>query len=514
MGDLRMQVSIEALQKGEDYVQDATVRQFDELLCRKVKIHDDKAETLIKQRLQYIGKLFVDMKIDDDIDRKQVPSQIDRQLYLCLNSHTDFDNNQDELIIRLKNIDTNEFVEIDKQNIEDIKTVTVGDKRWIQITDKTQKSIYNVINLGYSPNQHRWFGGCLGVSIDKHNVYILKILKHSRQNEIFYKCFINTDQNISGTNVIIQKDTMQQFQINQAVQICLPVNIDTCNGAKDGLDEHDEIRQVSDSLVKLEHSKEVEGLAEQGLDEIQIGCRPQELASDQESRMNIDDRWLDRTGLKVETIQPIEEYFKTMQYDYEFNDATEYTGKQAEEDLEMFVVKQNVDKFTKSIVDSGLLDIQDFPEGFRQKEKDILEFQLTQFCYQLYPAGIEVSLVDMLQLFRVMVQNIFRECNRYKRFVKSCYNADMTKCNFKKRDGFQKAVKHNVSNQLDLEQKRFPEKFIDPEKKYKYSFEGTEYQLTDIGMRAIVGFETQFKLMLLGNICAEQEENRKMQRLR
>ena len=69
------------------------------------------------------------MKIDDSVDKKQVPSQIDRQLYLCLNSHTDFDKNQDELIIRLKNIDTNEFIEIDKQSIEDIKTVDGG--HWI-----------------------------------------------------------------------------------------------------------------------------------------------------------------------------------------------------------------------------------------------------------------------------------------------------------------------------------------------------------------------------------------------
>lgn len=507
-----MQVSIEALQKGEDYIQEVTIRQFDELLCRKIKIHDDKAETLMKQRLQYIGKLFVEMRIDDSIDAQKVPSQVDRSICICLNRHADFDINQDTVVIRLKNIDTNEYIEIDRNNIVNIKNN--NEIKGIQITDNIQKLEYKVVNLGYNEKQNRIYGGCLGVSEDKHNIYILKIIKHSRQNEIFYKCFISTDQNPSGTNVIIQKDTLQSFQLNQSVKICLPVNIDTCNGAKDGLDEHDELKQVSQSLVELEHAKESEGLLNQAMTGIQIGCEPQELASDQESRMSIDNRWLDRTGLKAETIQSIEEYFKTMQYSYEFNDATEYTGQQAEQDLEMFIVKQNVDKFAKSIIDSGLLDIQDFPDGFKQKESEILEYSLYQFCYQLYPAGIEVSLVDMLQLFRVIVQNIFRECNRYKRFIKSCYNEEMTECNFKKRDGFQKAVRHNVSNQLDLEQKRFPEKFIDPEKKYKYSFEGNDYQLSDIGMRAVKGFETQFKLMLLGNICAEQEENRRMQRIR
>ena len=115
----------------------------------------------------------------------------------------------------------------------------------------------------------------------------------------------------------------------------------------------------------------------------------------------------------------------------------------------------------------------------------------------------------MLQVYRVIVPYFFNRSRRYINYLRQCYSSDGMQCNIKKRDNFMKAVPISVFNQIDMNSKKDPDKFVNTSRNIEYSLEGETYKINFLAKCALTGFEQCFKGLALGNRFQEEPDMRK-----
>ena len=211
--------------------------------------------------------------------------------------------------------------------------------------------------------------------------------------------------------------------------------------------------------------------------------------------------------LKVEKVQPLEEYFKQCLGSGILE--KQASSEKLENNFVLRLYEENANKITEQVIDSGLFDISDFPKNLKSSLIIQIKKETFEFCEGLYPPGIELSLVDMLQVYRVIVPYFFNRSRRYINYLRQCYSSDGMQCNIKKRDNFMKAVPISVFNQIDMNSKKDPDKFVNTSCNIEYSLEGETYKINFLAKCALTGFEQCFKGLALGNRFQEEPDMRK-----
>lgn len=391
-----------------------------------------------------------------------------------------------------------------------------------------------------------------------YKAVILKKLEHSRTKEIFYKIYVINalDPNDKGIFLCVSDKTLFNWDKSRLVEILLPekfqdidpedvLDIDDFDD-EESLDiemydiENDAGKISDDELSGDEYGYKADGIGyKQGQaelasifksdpseyqlnpeklqidfdDQIYSKAVSDEILSEVQSVINIPDYENIQNSqnevyrLKVEKVQPLEEYFEQCL-------GSDILEKQAsseklENNFVLRLYEENANKITEQIIDSGLFDISDFPKNLKSSLLIQIKKETFEFCEGLYPPGIELSLVDMLQVYRVIVPYFFNRSRRYINYLRQCYSSDGMQCNIKKRDNFMKAVPISVFNQIDMNSKKDPDKFVDTSRNIEYSLEGETYKINFLAKCALTGFEQCFKGLALGNRFQEEPDMRK-----
>lgn len=391
-----------------------------------------------------------------------------------------------------------------------------------------------------------------------YKAVILKKLEHSRTGEIFYKIYVINalDPNDKGIFLCVSDKTLFNWDKSRLVEILLPekfqdidpedvLDIDAFDD-EESLDievddfENDADKISDDELSGDEYGYKADGIGyKQGQAELasifksdpsEYQLNPEKLQIDFDDQIYskaVSDEILseDRSvislpdyksvqnsqnevyRLKVEKVQPLEEYFKQCL-------GSDILEKQApseklENNFVLRLYEENANKITEQIIDSGLFDISDFPKNLKSSLLIQIKKETFEFCEGLYPPGIELSLVDMLQVYRVIVPYFFNRSRRYINYLRQCYSSDGMQCNIKKRDNFMKAVPISVFNQIDMNSKKDPDKFVNTSCNIEYSLEGETYKINFLAKCALTGFEQCFKGLALGNRFQEEPDMRK-----
>lgn len=391
-----------------------------------------------------------------------------------------------------------------------------------------------------------------------YKAVILKKLEHSRTGEIFYKVYVINalDPNDKGIFLCVSDKTLFNWDKSRLVDILLPEKFDNID-PEDVLDiddfddeesldiEMDDFENDGDKISDDELSNDGYGYKADGIgykqgqaelasifksDPSEYQLNPEKLQIDFDDQIyskavsneilsevqsvislpdyeNIQNSQNEVYRLKVEKVQPLEEYFNQCL-------GSGILEKQAsQEKLENnFVLRlyeENANKITEQIIDSGLFDISDFPKNLKSSLLIQIKKETFEFCEGLYPPGIELSLVDMLQVYRVIVPYFFNQSRRYINYLRQCYSSDGMQCNIKKRDNFMKAVPISVFNQIDMNSKKDPDKFVNTSRNIEYSLEGETYKINFLAKCALTGFEQCFKGLALGNRFQEEPDMRK-----
>lgn len=391
-----------------------------------------------------------------------------------------------------------------------------------------------------------------------YKAVILKKLEHSRTGEIFYKIYVINalDPNDKGIFLCVSDKTLFNWDKSRLVEILLPekfqdidpedvLDIDAFDD-EESLDiEVDDFENDADKISDGELSDDEYGYKADGIgykqgqaelasifksDPSEYQLNPEKLQIDFDDQIyskavsneilsevqsvislpdyeNIQNSQNEVYRLKVEKVQPLEEYFNQCL-------GSGILEKQAsQEKLENnFVLRlyeENANKITEQIIDSGLFDISDFPKNLKSSLLIQIKKETFEFCEGLYPPGIELSLVDMLQVYRVIVPYFFNQSRRYINYLRQCYSSDEMQCNIKKRDNFMKAVPISVFNQIDMNSKKDPDKFVNTSRNIEYSLEGETYKINFLAKCALTGFEQCFKGLALGNRFQEEPDMRK-----
>lgn len=403
-----------------------------------------------------------------------------------------------------------------------------------------------------------------------YKAVILKKLEHSRTGEIFYKIYVINalDPNDKGIFLCVSDKTLFNWDKSRLVDILLPekfqdidpedvLDIDTFDEDEESLDiemddfENNDGRIVSNYTVLDDVSDDMNGYTDdygykatgvgykQGQAELAsiIGEDPSgyqlnpeklqidfddqiyskavsdEILSGDQSAIRLPDYESAQNSqnevyrLKVEKVQPLEEYFEQCL-------GSDILEKQAsseklENNFVLRLYEENANKITEQVIDSGLFDISDFPKNLKSSLLIQIKKETFEFCEGLYPPGIELSLVDMLQVYRVIVPYFFNRSRRYINYLRQCYSSDGMQCNIKKRDNFMKAVPISVFNQIDMNSKKDPDKFVNTSCNIEYSLEGETYKINFLAKCALTGFEQCFKGLALGNRFQEEPDMRK-----
>lgn len=403
-----------------------------------------------------------------------------------------------------------------------------------------------------------------------YKAVILKKLEHSRTGEIFYKIYVINalDPNDKGIFLCVSDKTLFNWDKSRLVDILLPekfqdidpedvLDIDTFDEDEESLDiemddfENNDGRIVSNYTVLDDVSDDMNGYTDdygykatgvgykQGQAELasiigedpsgyqlnpeklQIDFNDQiyskavsdEILSEAQSAIRLPDYESAQNSqnevyrLKVEKVQPLEEYFEQCL-------GSDILEKQAsseklENNFVLRLYEENANKITEQVIDSGLFDISDFPKNLKSSLLIQIKKETFEFCEGLYPPGIELSLVDMLQVYRVIVPYFFNRSRRYINYLRQCYSSDGMQCNIKKRDNFMKAVPISVFNQIDMNSKKDPDKFVNTSCNIEYSLEGETYKINFLAKCALTGFEQCFKGLALGNRFQEEPDMRK-----
>lgn len=391
-----------------------------------------------------------------------------------------------------------------------------------------------------------------------YKAVILKKLEHSRTGEIFYKVYVINalDPNDKGIFLCVSDKTLFNWDKSRLVEILLPekfqdidpedvLDIDAFDD-EESLDiEVDDFENDADKISDGELSDDEYGYKADGIgykqgqaelasifksDPSEYQLNPEKLQIDFDDQIyskavsneilsevqsvislpdyeNIQNSQNEVYRLKVEKVQPLEEHFNQCL-------GSGILEKQAsQEKLENnFVLRlyeENANKITEQIIDSGLFDISDFPKNLKSSLLIQIKKETFEFCEGLYPPGIELSLVDMLQVYRVIVPYFFNQSRRYINYLRQCYSSDGMQCNIKKRDNFMKAVPISVFNQIDMNSKKDPDKFVNTSRNIEYSLEGETYKINFLAKCALTGFEQCFKGLALGNRFQEEPDMRK-----
>lgn len=390
-----------------------------------------------------------------------------------------------------------------------------------------------------------------------YKAVILKKLEHSRTKEIFYKIYVINalDPSDNGVFLCVSDKTLFNWDKSRLVEILLPekfqdidpedvLDIDDFDD-EESLDiEMDDIENDAGKISDDELSGDVDGYTDgigykQGQAELasifksdpsEYQLNPEKLQIDFDDQIYskaVSDEILSEVQgvtrlpdyesvqnsqnevyrLKVEEVQPLEEYFKQCL-------GSDVLEKQAsseklENNFVLRLYEENANKITEQIIDSGLFDISDFPKNLKSSLLIQIKKETFEFCEGLYPPGIELSLVDMLQVYRVIVPYFFNRSRRYINYLRQCYSSDGMQCNIKKRDNFMKAVPISVFNQIDMNSKKDPDKFVDTSRNIEYSLEGETYKINFLAKCALTGFEQCFKGLALGNRFQEEPDMRK-----
>lgn len=403
-----------------------------------------------------------------------------------------------------------------------------------------------------------------------YKAVILKKLEHSRAGEIFYKIYVINalDPNDKGIFLCVSDKTLFNWDKSRLVDILLPekfqdidpedvLDIDTFDEDEESLDiemddfENNDGRIISNYTVLDDVSDDMNGYTadygykatgvgyKQGQAELasiigedpsgyqlnpeklQIDFNDQiyskavsdEILSEAQSAIRLPDYESAQNSqnevyrLKVEKVQPLEEYFEQCL-------GSDILEKQAsseklENNFVLRLYEENANKITEQVIDSGLFDISDFPKNLKSSLLIQIKKETFEFCEGLYPPGIELSLVDMLQVYRVIVPYFFNRSRRYINYLRQCYSSDGMQCNIKKRDNFMKAVPISVFNQIDMNSKKDPDKFVNTSCNIEYSLEGETYKINFLAKCALTGFEQCFKGLALGNRFQEEPDMRK-----
>ena len=403
-----------------------------------------------------------------------------------------------------------------------------------------------------------------------YKAVILKKLEHSRTREIFYKIYVINalDPNDKGIFLCVSDKTLFNWDKSRLVDILLPekfqdidpedvLDIDTFDEDEESLDiemddfENNNDRIISNYTVLDDVSDDMNGYTadygyraagvgyKQGQAELAsiIGENPSEYQLNPEKlQIDFDDQIYSKAvsneilsevqsvirlpdyesvqnsqnevyRLKVEKVQPLEEYFRQCLGSGILEKQT--SSEKLENNFVLRLYEENANKVTEQVIDSGLFDISDFPKNLKSSLLIQIKKETFEFCEGLYPPGIELSLVDMLQVYRVIVPYFFNRSRRYINYLRQCYSSDGMQCNIKKRDNFMKAVPISVFNQIDMNSKKDPDKFVNTSRNIEYSLEGETYKINFLAKCALTGFEQCFKGLALGNRFQEEPDMRK-----
>lgn len=386
-----------------------------------------------------------------------------------------------------------------------------------------------------------------------YKAVILKKLEHSRTGEIFYKIYVINalDPNDKGIFLCVSDKTLFNWDKSRLVDILLPekfqdidpedvLDIDTFDEDEESLDIEIDDFENDDDKISDKYDYRADGIGyKQGQAELasifksdpsEYQLNPEKLQIDFDDQIYnkaVSDEILSGVQnairlpdyesaqnsqnevyrLKVEKVQPLEEYFRQCL-------GSDILEKQAsseklENNFVLRLYEENANKITDQVIDSGLFDISDFPKNLKSSLLIQIKKETFEFCEGLYPPGIELSLVDMLQVYRVIVPYFFNRSRRYINYLRQCYSSDGMQCNIKKRDNFMKAVPISVFNQIDMNSKKDPDKFVNISCNIEYSLEGETYKINFLAKCALTGFEQCFKGLALGNRFQEEPDMRK-----
>lgn len=385
-----------------------------------------------------------------------------------------------------------------------------------------------------------------------YKAVILKKLEHSRTKETFYKLYVVNALNTSDNGVFlcVSDKTLFNWDKSRLVEILLPekfqdidpedvldidafddeesldIEVDDFENDDDKISDEYDYRadgvgykqgqaelasifksdpseyQLNPEKLQIDFDDQIynKAVSDEILSEVQSAIRLPDYESAQNSQNEV-------YGLKVEKVQPLEEYFRQCL-------GSDILEKQAsseklENNFVLRLYEENANKITEQVIDSGLFDISDFPKNLKSSLLIQIKKETFEFCEGLYPPGIELSLVDMLQVYRVIVPYFFNQSRRYINYLRQCYSSDGMQCNIKKRDNFIKAVPISVFNQIDMNSKKDPEKFVNTSRNIEYSLEGETYKINFLAKCALTGFEQCFKGLALGNRFQEEPDMRK-----
>lgn len=391
-----------------------------------------------------------------------------------------------------------------------------------------------------------------------YKAVILKKLEHSRTGEIFYKVYVINalDPNDKGIFLCVSDKTLFNWDKSRLVDILLPEKFDNID-PEDVLDiddfddeesldiEMDDFENDGDKISDDELSNDGYGYKADGIgykqgqaelasifksdpseyqlnpeklqidfdDQIYSKAVSNEILSEVQSAISLPDYESVQNSqnevyrLKVEKVQPLEEYFRQCLGSGILE--KQASSEKLENNFVLRLYEENANKITEQIIDSGLFDISDFPKNLKSSLLIQIKKETFEFCEGLYPPGIELSLVDMLQVYRVIVPYFFNRSRRYINYLRQCYSSDGMQCNIKKRDNFMKAVPISVFNQIDMNSKKDPDKFVNTSCNIEYSLEGETYKINFLAKCALTGFEQCFKGLALGNRFQEEPDMRK-----
>lgn len=386
-----------------------------------------------------------------------------------------------------------------------------------------------------------------------YKAVILKKLKHSRTKETFYKLYVVNALNPSDTGIFlcVSDKTLFNWDKSRLVEMLLPEKFQDIDPEDvldiDDFDDEESLDtevDYGDELVvqgDLQISDpSFEGIGyKQGQDELYsiLGTDLSECQLDiRKLQTNFDDQIYSRAvvygsfsenqdiinipdyenvqnsqnevyRLTCEAVQPLEEYFNQCLGSGILE--KQASSEKLENNFVLRLYEENANKITEQVIDSGLFDISDFPKNLKSSLLIQIKKETFEFCEGLYPPGIELSLVDMLQVYRVIVPYFFNQSRRYINYLRQCYSSDGMQCNIKKRDSFMRAVPISVFNQIDMNSKKDPDKFVNTSCNIEYSLEGETYKINFLAKCALTGFEQCFKGLALGNRFQEEPDMRK-----
>lgn len=510
--------------------------------------NDITAAGLIKEHIQEQVKNCLAVKINNG------DNSIYRFIDIDYNSFQDVDSSKLDEAIRNREI---AIVYSDRGLLLSSKTDLIkGEIHILNITIDNKRNhtlhgmfVYDCSQVEDSVNEYESYVK------NKYNykAVILKKLEHSRTGEIFYKIYVINalDPNDKGIFLCVSDKTLFNWDKSRLVDILLPEkfqdidpedvldidNFDDEESLNTEVDYGDELVVQGDLQIS---NPSFEGIGyKQGQDELYsiFGTDLSKCQLDiQKLQTNFDDQIYSQAvvygsfsvdqdvinipdyeyiqnsqnevyRLTCEAVQPLEEYFKQCL-------GSDILEKQAsseklENNFVLRLYEENANKITEQVIDSGLFDISDFPKNLKSSLLIQIKKETFEFCEGLYPPGIELSLVDMLQVYRVIVPYFFNQSRRYINYLRQCYSSDGMQCNIKKRDNFMKAVPISVFNQIDMNSKKDPDKFVNTSCNIEYSLEGETYKINFLAKCALTGFEQCFKGLALGNRFQEEPDMRK-----